>query len=80
MLFDVLLKLRESIPGISSMSRFGPGPQAFFDAVYRDPAPWDIGEAQPALLQCCCSGVIASPSIRVMANAWSARLGAKPLG
>lgn len=33
------------------MSRFGPDPLAFFDAVYRDPAPWDVGEAQPALLK-----------------------------
>jgi SAM-dependent methyltransferase len=31
------------------MSRFGPDPLAFFDAVYREPAPWDVGEAQPAL-------------------------------
>lgn len=29
------------------MSRFGPDPQAFFDAVYREPAPWDIGRPQP---------------------------------
>ena len=33
------------------MSRFGPDPHAFFDAVYQDVAPWDIGDAQPALLQ-----------------------------
>lgn len=33
------------------MSRFGPDPRAFFDAVYQDVAPWDIGVAQPALLQ-----------------------------
>ena len=33
------------------MSRFGPDPLAFFNAVYRDPAPWDVGEAQPALLK-----------------------------
>jgi SAM-dependent methyltransferase len=33
------------------MSRFGPDPLAFFNAVYRDPAPWDVGEAQPALLE-----------------------------
>ena len=33
------------------MSRFGPDPRAFFDAVYREPAPWDIGEAQPAMLR-----------------------------
>ena len=31
------------------MSRFGPDPQAFFDAVYRETAPWDVGGAQPAL-------------------------------
>ena len=33
------------------MSRFGDDPHAFFDAVYRETAPWDIGEAQPALMQ-----------------------------
>jgi cyclopropane fatty-acyl-phospholipid synthase-like methyltransferase len=32
------------------MSRFGPDPRSFFTDVYRDVAPWDIGEAQPALL------------------------------
>ena len=31
------------------MSRFGPDPQTFFDAVYQAPAPWDIADAQPAL-------------------------------
>ena len=31
------------------MSRFGPNPLAFFEAVYREPAPWDIGAAQPAM-------------------------------
>ena len=32
------------------MSRFGPAPRAFFDAVYQGDAPWDVGSAQPALL------------------------------
>lgn len=31
------------------MSRFGPDPLAFFEAVYREPAPWDIGGPQPAM-------------------------------
>lgn len=31
------------------MSRFGPDPQAFFDAVYRQTPPWEIGGPQPAL-------------------------------
>ncbi|HYC33982.1 MAG TPA: class I SAM-dependent methyltransferase [Gemmatimonadales bacterium] len=31
------------------MSRFGPDPLAFFTEVYREPAPWDVGAAQPAL-------------------------------
>lgn len=31
------------------MSRFGSDPQAFFDAVYRETAPWDVGGPQPAL-------------------------------
>src|SRR5690606_28393734 len=33
------------------MSRFGPDPLAFFEAVYRDPAPWDIGGPQPAMTE-----------------------------
>jgi len=32
------------------MSRFGPDPQTFFDSVYEDVAPWDIGEPQPAMV------------------------------
>lgn len=31
------------------MSRFGSDPLAFFNAIYQDAAPWDIGGAQPAL-------------------------------
>lgn len=31
------------------MSRFGSDPLAFFEAVYREPAPWDIGGPQPAM-------------------------------
>lgn len=31
------------------MSRFGHDPLAFFEAVYREPAPWDIGGPQPAM-------------------------------
>src|SRR5262245_22929677 len=31
------------------MSRFGPDPRGFFDAVYRDVPPWDVGGPQPAL-------------------------------
>ena len=31
------------------MSRFGPDPHAFFDAVYRETPPWDVGGPQPAL-------------------------------
>lgn len=31
------------------MSRFGLDPLAFFEAVYRQPAPWDIGGPQPAM-------------------------------
>jgi SAM-dependent methyltransferase len=31
------------------VSRFGPDPAAFFEAVYREPAPWDIGGPQPAM-------------------------------
>ena len=33
----------------SRVSRFGPDPQAFFNEVYRDTAPWDVGGPQPAL-------------------------------
>jgi SAM-dependent methyltransferase len=31
------------------MSRFGDDPRAFFDFVYQDTPPWDIGMAQPAM-------------------------------
>lgn len=31
------------------MSRFGPDPQAFFESVYRETPPWDVGGPQPAL-------------------------------
>lgn len=31
------------------MSRFGSDPQSFFDAVYQQTPPWDIGGPQPAL-------------------------------
>jgi ubiquinone/menaquinone biosynthesis C-methylase UbiE len=33
------------------MSRFGDDPRAFFDGVYQGAAPWDIGAAQPALVE-----------------------------
>jgi len=33
------------------MGRFGPDPHTFFDAVYRDTAPWDVGSAQPAMAE-----------------------------
>lgn len=33
----------------NTVSRFGPDPQSFFNSVYRDVAPWDIGEVQPAM-------------------------------
>jgi cyclopropane fatty-acyl-phospholipid synthase-like methyltransferase len=32
------------------VSRFGPNPRAFFEAVYRGQAPWDIGAPQPAMV------------------------------
>lgn len=31
------------------MSRFGADPRSFFNAVYRDQAPWDVGGPQPGL-------------------------------
>lgn len=31
------------------MSRFGPDPQAFFESIYRQTPPWEIGGPQPAL-------------------------------
>ncbi|HEX6926748.1 MAG TPA: class I SAM-dependent methyltransferase [Longimicrobiaceae bacterium] len=33
------------------MSRFGPDPRAFFDGVYREVAPWDIGGPQPDMVE-----------------------------
>lgn len=32
------------------MSRFGPDPLAFFNFVYKDIPPWDIGAPQPAMM------------------------------
>lgn len=32
------------------MSRFGSDPRAFFESVYRDIPPWDVGAPQPALV------------------------------
>lgn len=31
------------------MSRFGPDPRSFFNIVYSDNPPWDVGGPQPAL-------------------------------
>ena len=31
------------------MSRFGPDPLSFFNSVYQNIAPWDIGAPQPAM-------------------------------
>ena len=33
------------------MTRFGPDPRAFFDDVYRETPPWDVGGVQPALAE-----------------------------
>ncbi len=33
------------------MNAFGPDPKAFFDDLYRNAAPWDIGGPQPALVE-----------------------------
>jgi SAM-dependent methyltransferase len=33
------------------MSRFGPDPRAFFESIYGDVAPWDVGTEQPALAE-----------------------------
>src|SRR5687767_11906500 len=35
----------------NAMSRFGAQPEEFFSEVYRETPPWDIGAAQPALLE-----------------------------
>ena len=35
----------------SPMRRFGPRPDDFFDDVYQDVPPWDIGGPQPALVE-----------------------------
>jgi SAM-dependent methyltransferase len=32
------------------MSRFGPDPHAFFDSVYQETPPWEVGGPQPALV------------------------------
>jgi SAM-dependent methyltransferase len=33
------------------VSRFGPDPRTFFESIYEGVAPWDVGEAQPALTE-----------------------------
>lgn len=33
------------------MSRFGSNPRAFFNSVYRQTPPWDVGGPQPALME-----------------------------
>ena len=47
------------------MSRFGPEPRAFFEAVYAEQAPWDIGGPQPALMDLLHTFPPASPILDV---------------
>lgn len=47
------------------MSRFGPEPRAFFDSVYEETAPWDIGGPQPALSSLFAEHPPASPVLDV---------------
>jgi SAM-dependent methyltransferase len=47
------------------MNRFGPDPRAFFDSVYRETPPWDIGGPQPALSALCAEHPPAIPVLDV---------------
>ncbi len=47
------------------MSRFGPDPRAFFDLVYQDTPPWDVGGPQPALDALLAEHPAASPVLDV---------------
>jgi len=67
------------------MSRFGPDPQTFFDAVYQAPAPWDIADAQPALTRLIAEYPPSSPVLDVGCGSgdlsiWLARHGLTVVG
>lgn len=47
------------------MSRFGPDPRAFFDSVYQETPPWDVGGPQPALVALFTAHPPASPVLDV---------------
>lgn len=47
------------------MSRFGPDPRAFFDGVYLETPPWDVGGAQPALAELFAEHPPAGPALDV---------------
>ncbi|HEX6052541.1 MAG TPA: class I SAM-dependent methyltransferase [Gemmatimonadaceae bacterium] len=47
------------------MSRFGREPRAFFEGVYAEQAPWDIGRPQPALMDLLRAFPPASPILDV---------------
>jgi len=47
------------------MSRFGPDPRAFFDSVYRETPPWDVGGPQPAMSALLTAHPPASPVLDV---------------
>lgn len=47
------------------MTRFGSDPHAFFDWVYRDTAPWDIGGPQPAMVALLDDYPPASPALDI---------------
>ncbi|HEX2219517.1 MAG TPA: methyltransferase domain-containing protein [Gemmatimonadales bacterium] len=67
------------------MSRFGPDPRAFFDTVYRETPPWDVGGAQPALASLVTELPPAAPVLDVGCGSgdlaiWLARRGLPVLG
>lgn len=67
------------------MPRFGPDPHAFFDTVYSAPAPWDIGDAQPALVELLAAHPPSEPVLDVGCGPgdlalWLARRGHTVLG
>ncbi len=67
------------------MSRFGSNPQEFFDNVYQNTAPWDVGGPQPALVELAASYPPEGPALDVGCGAgdhgfWLAGLGVPVVG
>lgn len=69
----------------TAMSRFGSNPQEFFDSVYQNTPPWDVGGPQPALVELAAVYPPEGPALDVGCGAgdhvfWLAQLGLPALG